>query len=295
MDVPEWVWDELRPRTRGTAGLLVALAIFRYGGGARAEAFPNEGIAHRARVNATMRQLAGMAGVSPRAAEGGVKELVELGFLEASRPQKPGAPRSFYLAYQRPDHDSGAHYSPAAMERPADFADRTTEGEKEHAKFARGKADGPDRCAESAHSPDSSRVRANCGGDDSSQIRDRRGKMISTSNSLPVPREQILRALRAIGVDSLSSLEAKYRMDNIFGALRVLHRTMAETDIENPAGYLVRTLEKWPVFDVPEDGSFLNDLCDPERMTSLRRMTRYGGRQRDGKVSDWGFGAGAST
>lgn len=31
MEVPNWVWDELRPRTPGNTGLLVAMAILRHG------------------------------------------------------------------------------------------------------------------------------------------------------------------------------------------------------------------------------------------------------------------------
>ena len=63
MEVPNWVWDELRFRTTGSTGLLIALAIFRHGGGRNAEAFPREGIKHRARVRTTLNSLAKMAGV----------------------------------------------------------------------------------------------------------------------------------------------------------------------------------------------------------------------------------------
>ena len=73
MELPDWVWDELKPRTTGAAGLCVALAVFRYG--ITPPTTTGSASAARVELEASMQSLAGMARISKRALEDAVKEL----------------------------------------------------------------------------------------------------------------------------------------------------------------------------------------------------------------------------
>lgn len=298
MEVPDWVWDELRPRTTGSAGLAVAMAILRHGTRSR-EGAPGYGAGHtRVQVKATMQQLAKMAGVSTRTAEGAVGDLVRLCYIRVVEAESRGMPRVFELS--RPGAGAEERLEQAGAEGnegSAEFSHGDYPPLGEHAEIAGESSNECGRRAISACRADSSRAGANggeCGdGGGGDPLTESRGEGvgISTSNTNPIPREQILRALRTIGVDSISALEARHGLPKIAGALRVLHKKMVETDIENPAGFLVSILGKWPTFDEPVDGgAFLGDLCDGDRMAALRRMSRFAGFQRAGAGREDGEG-----
>lgn len=251
MFVPDYVWDELRVRTTGDSGLLIALAIFRHGGGRNAEAYPREGIEHRARVRATLTQLKAMAGVSIRSCGDAVKELKELGMLEESKPQVRNGPRSFSMPYALPPSAEFAASAESGEPAPANFADEVRASRAEHAN--------------SAGAPDSSRGRANGGGGEvffSSDDLVQSGRIPTTTN---IPREQILLVLRALRVSSIPGILKEYGLPNVYGALKALHDEVGRRSVNNPAGFLVGTLREWREFDVPHDASFLGELAALEQ------------------------------
>ncbi len=296
MEVPNWVWDELRPRTAGTTGLMVALAILRHGEAAQAGGSTAGGT----RLKATVQTLASMAGVSKRAVELAEVAMAGMGYLEVTKPPRPREPR-VYILTARETPGRRADRGDVALQEREEVSHAGDQARERRADFSREEGVDGERRADFSRLPDSSRARANGGGrgdggggDDPDHLRsDSRNGSITTSNIDPVLGEQIFRALRAIGVDSISALVAKHGMKNIHGALCVLHRKMVGEDVGNPPGLLVSLLGTLGEFDEPEgEGAFLADLADPDRMAARRRMARYGGAQRNG-AGDGGEGAGA--
>jgi len=264
MEVPNWVWDELRFRTTGSTGLLIALAIFRHGGGRNAEAFPREGIEHRARVRTTLNSLAKMAGVAIRSAEEAVKELKGLGMLDVSTPDAKDRVRSFSMPYALPAPADSAEGGAAEELAPANVADELAAAHAEP--------------ADSAGGAGSSRARANGGGGGVSLPSSQplvHEDPITTTTGHEVPRAQILRALRALGVSSVPGILNEFGIENVYGALRVVHDEMSGVVVANPAGLLVATLKAWRVFEVPEDATFLEDLTEPGRLRDRLRDKKW--------------------
>ncbi|PWB44184.1 MAG: hypothetical protein C3F10_09510 [Dehalococcoidia bacterium] len=220
--LPDWVVDELPARSRGGVPLLLALKLFRHG---TPVVDPETG----ARRAYWCGQLPRLTGASKRALDAAVAELVSLGVLRVHEPPRAGAARGYSAGYEPPawgvvpgPGGPGRGVVPA-LEGGAESATPQVHGGAETA------------------APSESRAHANGGGGDPDLLPDPEGMEIHHHPSGD-SREQILRALRELGVDSPGALLASHGPVRVLGALGELSAELRRGGVRNPAGWLVAAL-----------------------------------------------------
>lgn len=244
MELPDWVVDEVPARARGGVPLLLVAKLFRHGSPL---VDPETG----GRRMYWRGQLARLTGASKRALDGAVEELVALGALRVHEPLRAGAARGYSVGFDAPSW--GVVPGPGCPGRGvvpvvaggAESAPLNREGGAENAgvqKMHGAKNADPSnlRGAENAH-PREPRAYANGGGGDLDPIPGPVGVEIHHHPSGD-PREQILRTLRGLGVDSPGAVLASHGPDRLLGALGELAAEMRRGRVWNPAGWLVSAL-----------------------------------------------------
>lgn len=248
MELPDWVVDEVPSRTRGGVPLLLLVKLFRHG----TRVVDPETGGRRAYWNG---QLARLTGASKRALDGAVDELVALGVLRVHEPRRHGAARGYSVGYDAPSWgvvpgpggpgrgvvpvvEWGAENAPSSRNGGAKNATPQIRGD---APQIRGGATQIRGGAKTAH-PRESRAHAN-GGGDPDHLPDQWGDG-SHHHPSGETREQILRTLRTLGVDSPGAVLATHGPERVLGALGELAREMGRGPgaVRNPAGWLVAAL-----------------------------------------------------
>ncbi len=217
--LPDWVVDELPARSRGGVPLLLALKLFRHG---TPMVDPETG-ARRAYWSGKLPRL---TGASKRALDAAVAELVSLGALRVHEPPRAGAARGYSASYEQPAW--GVVPGPGGPGRGVVPA--VEGGAKNATPQVRGGA-------ESAAPPES-RAHVHGGGGDPDPLPDQGGMKIHHHPS-GESREQILRALRELGIDSPGALLASHGPARVLGALGELAAELRRGQVRNPAGWLV--------------------------------------------------------
>lgn len=220
--LPDWVVDELPARSRGGVPLLLALKLFRHG---TPVVDPETG-ARRAYWSGKLPRL---TGASKRALDAAVAELVALGVLRIHEPPRPGAARGYSASYEPPAW--GVVPGPGGPGRGVVPA---AEG---GAEIATPQIPGGAAIA----TPSESRAYANGGGEDPDPLPGKEGMEIHHHPS-GESREQILRTLRELGVDSPGALLASHGPVRVLGALGELAGELHRGQVRNPAGWLVAAL-----------------------------------------------------
>ena len=223
--LPDWVVDELPARARGGVPLLLVLKLFRHG---TPVVDPETG-ARRAYWSG---KLPGLTGASKRALDAAVAELVALGVLRTHEPPRPGAARGYTAGYETPAW--GVIPGPGGPGRGVvSAAGRGAENATIQVHAG----------AETA-TPSESRAYANGGGGDPDPLPRQGEKEIHHHHqqSSGESREQILRALRQLGVDSPGALVASHGPVRVLGALGELATELRRGGVRNPAGWLVAAL-----------------------------------------------------
>lgn len=234
MELPDWVVDEVPARARGGVPLLLVAKLFRHGspvvdpgtGGRRAY---------------WCGQLPRLTGASKRALDAAVEELVSLGVLRVHEPLRAGSARGYSVGFDAPAW--GVVPGPCGpvrgvvpvVEGGAEIAPHNREGGAENADPSNL------RGAENAD-PREPRAHANGGGGDQDPLTDRVGQGNHHHHPSGESREQILRTLRELGVDSPAALLASHGPSRVLGALGELAGEMRRGRVWNPAGWLVSAL-----------------------------------------------------
>lgn len=248
MELPDWVVDEVPARARGGVPLLLVVKLFRHGSPV---VDPGTG----GRRSYWCGQLPRLTGASKRALDAAVEELVRLGVLRVHEPLRAGSARGYSVGFDAPAW--GVVPGPCG---PVRGVVPVVEGGAEIAPRNRGvqKLHGAENAtpsnlggAENAD-PRESRAHANGGGGDLDPLTDRVGHGIHHHHSSGESREQILRTLRELEVDSPAALLASHGPSRVLGALGELSGEMRRGEVRNPAGWLVKALvDRGRVFEEP--------------------------------------------
>lgn len=234
MELPDWVVDEVPARARGGVPLLLVVRLFRHGSPL---VDPETG----GRRMYWRGQLARLTGASKRALDGAVEELVSLGALRVHEPLRAGAARGYSVGFDAPSWGvvpgpgcPGRGVVPAVA-GGAEIAPHSREGVAKNADPSNL------RGAKNA-TPSELRAYANGGGGDPDPFPGEVGSEIHHHHPSGDPREQILRTLRELGVDSPGALLASHGPERVLGALGELAGEQRRGRVWNPAGWLVSAL-----------------------------------------------------
>ncbi len=243
-ELPDWVVDELPARARGGVPLLLVVKLFRHGSPV---VDPGTG----GRRSYWCGQLPRLTGASKRALDAAVEELVSLGVIRVHEPLRAGSARGYSVGFDAPAW--GVVPGPCGPVRGvvpvvaggAEIATLNREGGAENATHQiQGGAKNAD--------PSESRAHANGGGGDLDPLTEPVGVGIHHHHSSGESREQILRTLRELGVDSPAALLASHGPSRVLGALGELSGEMRRGEVRNPAGWLVSALvDRERVFEEP--------------------------------------------
>ena len=268
--LPDWVVDELPARSRGGVPLLLALKLFRHG---TPVVDPETG----ARRAYWCGKLPRLTGASKRALDAAVAELVSLGALRVHEPPRAGAARGYSAGYEPPawgvvpgPGGPGRGVVPA-LEGDAETATPQIQGGAEIA------------------APSESRAHVHGGGGDPDPLPDQEGMEIHHHPS-GESREQILRTLRELGVDSPGALLASHGPVRVLGALNELAAELRRGGVRNPAGWLVAALvDRERVFEQARAGV----LADLQRPAEVVR--RWGLEAAFPEWREWSRGVGVRS
>lgn len=269
--LPDWVVDELPARTRGGVPLLLALRLFRHG-------TPVFDPATGERRAYWSGQLTRLTGASKRALDAAVAELVALGVLRVHESPRANTARGYSVGFGAPawgvvpgPGGPGRGVVPAS----AGGAEGATPQVRGGAEIA-------------AHGQ--SRAHANGGGD-------------ADPDPLPGPvsnvidhhhhpsreaREQILRTLHELGVDSPAGLLATHGPVRVLGALGELAVEMRRCLVRNPAGWLVTALKDRERLFAPANEQVLEDVLSVDQGFEETKRKYAGPLQRLGAATGMG-------
>ncbi len=241
--LPDWVADELPARTRGGVPLLLALRLFRHG----TPVFDPETGERRAYWSG---QLTRLTGASKRALDGAVAELVALGVLRIHEPPRANTARGYSIGFGAPAWvvvpgagGPGRGVVPASQGGAETATPQVAGG----AKFA---------------APGESRAHANGAGDEDPDLFLEPVSKAIDHHHHPSreAREQILRALHQLNVDSPGGLLATHGPVRVLGAIGELAAEMRRCQVRNPAGWLVTALKDRERLFAPPDPAVLDEV-----------------------------------
>lgn len=267
MELPDWVADEVPARTRGGVPLLLVVKLFRHGS---AVVDPETG----GRRTYWQGQPARLTGASKRALDGAIDELVALGVLRVHIPPRPGTTRGYSIGFDLPAW--GVVPGPCGPGRGVEPADNVgaspapgslAGGAGSSTLQIQGGAEG------AGHGE--SRAYVNGGGGDPDPLPARGEDEIRHHPSGEL-REQILRTLRGLKVDSPGALLASHGPVRVLGAIGELSLELHRGGVRNPAGWLVAALLDRDRIFAPAGEDVLDDVLQLDQEFEARRR-KYAG------------------